>query len=284
MSYNDQSLKFIFEEADIRGEIVHLDRAFSEVNEIHQYAPGVSEQLGEFMAASVLLSTTIKFEGRLVLQAQSEGQLPLLMAECTNDLRVRAIARGAEQATASGFAQLLGGGTLAITIEPASGQRYQGIVPLSGQSLSECVEHYFDSSEQLPTKLWLAGGSDCSAGLLLQQLPSQRGQQHEETWLELCALAQTVTTEELLGTAPLELLHRLFHEHPLRVFDPETVRFACSCSRERCQKALVALGSAELEELFKEQSEVTMDCEFCNSQYVFVETDFAESGGGKALH
>ena len=133
---DDRSLRFLFEDADICGETVHLDSAFREIVTVHQYSPGVSRLLGEFLAAAVLLSTTLKFEGKIILQARSEGQIPLLMAECNNALQVRAIARGAEQATSDRIEQLLTNGQLAITIDPTNGQRYQGIVHLVENSLA----------------------------------------------------------------------------------------------------------------------------------------------------
>jgi molecular chaperone Hsp33 len=287
MSGRDISLKFVFENVDIRGEIVHLDAAYAEITEIHQYAPGVSRLLGEFLAAAVLLSTTIKFEGRLILQAQSDGDIPLLMAECSNTLQVRAIASGAEQATATEFSSLLRDGQLAITIEPLSGRRYQGIVPLEGHDLATCLEHYFANSEQLATRLWLASDGSCAAGLLLQQLPAQvtgDAARRSTQWQHLCMLADTTTAEELLATDQQSLLYRLFHQDPLRLFEQETVRFACSCSRDRCLDALLALGSTELGELLAEENPIIIDCEFCNQQYAFGTADLAGEPPPAALH
>jgi molecular chaperone Hsp33 len=270
--------KFLFDEADIRGEVVHLDSAFRDILEIHSYPNGVSRLLGEFLAASVLLSTTIKFEGRLVLQAKSEGEIPLLMAECSNDLTVRAIARGADSATSTEFTELLNGGHLAITIEPRQGQRYQGIVPLDGGNLAACIESYFENSEQLATRLWLACDGAVAAGLLLQQLPEQLVREaplREEQWTQACTLAETVQSAEVLGLEQTTLLYRLFHEIEVRLFEGHRVQFSCSCSRERCYNALLSIGPAELLKLLEEeQGEVTMDCEFCNAQYRFERSDF----------
>lgn len=278
MNNNDDSIcKFIFEQADVRGELVQLERSYTDIINIHQYAPGVSRVLGEFVAAAVLLSTTIKFEGRLILQAQGKGEIPLLMAECSNTLSVRAIVRGAEQATATAFSELLRDGHLAITIEPLVGQRYQGIVSLEGDTLAACLEGYFRNSEQLETRLWLACDGTHAAGLLLQQLPEQRVADETlraDQWQHLCTLAETVTSHELLLAAPQSLLHHLFHEDPLRLFPPQPVSFACSCSRERCLQALISLGAEQLESLLQEQQPVVMDCEFCNQHYEFGRKDF----------
>jgi len=287
---SDITRKFVFQGMDIRGEMVHLDRSYSEINAIHQYAPGVAQLLGEFLAAAVLLSTTIKFQGRLILQSQGNGEIPLLMAECTHELDVRAIARGAEQATALEFASLLGGGHLSITIEPLKGKRYQGIVSLEGANLSSCIESYFTNSEQLATRLWLACDGATATGLLLQQLPAQEVPEPEpraRQWEHICTLAETVTNQELIEVSQENLLLRLFHEDPLIMFDSRRVQFACSCSRERCQRALSSLGEAELRDLLQEQQPIDIECEFCNQHYEFTAIDFELADGAAepdALH
>ncbi|KGE04047.1 33 kDa chaperonin (HSP33) [Pseudohaliea rubra DSM 19751] len=264
--------RFLFEGADLRGESTRVDGALAAILQNHQYAPGVRDLLGEFLAAAVLLATTLKFQGRLTLQARSSGQVPLIMAECTSDLAVRAIARGAQEATASGFEELLSEGQLAITVEPERGSRYQGIVPLQGESLAASLDAYFEQSEQLHTRVWLACDGSRAAGLLLQQLPSQLTPDplaREAQWAHACTLAATVSREELLALEPAELLYRLYHEDPVRLFDAQPVRFSCSCSRERSRQALTTLGEAEIRDILREQGSVTMDCEFCNQQYIF---------------
>jgi molecular chaperone Hsp33 len=283
----DKTRKFVFEQADIRGEIVHLDVAYAEITAIHQYAPGVSRLLGEFLAAAVLLSTTIKFEGRLILQARSEGEIPLLMAECSNQLQIRAIARGAEQANATEFTELLRDGQLAITIEPSVGQRYQGVVPLAGDSLAAAIEHYFENSEQLATRLWLASDGERAAGLLLQQLPAQVTPDPEERsaqWQHSCTLADTISATEVLDAEQEQLLYHLFHQDPLRVFTPQPVNFFCSCSLERCRDALLALGEEEIAELLEEADPITIDCEFCNQQYHFGREELLVDSQSNPMH
>ena len=272
----DRTRRFLFEQADIRGESVQLDAAYSEILAIHQYAPGVSQLLGELLAAAVLLRSTLKFEGKLVLQARSEGQIPLLMAECSSAGEVRGIARGADLATASHFDQLLGDGSLTITVDPAQGKRYQGIVPLAGGSLANCLDAYFQQSEQLGTRLWLAADGKRASGLLLQQLPAQittDPQQRDQQWEHASALAATIQSAELLELRGEELIYRLYHEEPLRMFEPGDVHFRCSCSRERTLRALSAIAPSELETLLDEQGAIIMDCEFCNQQYRHLRED-----------
>ena len=283
----DQARRFLFEQADIRGESVHLDTAFGEILAIHQYAPGVSRLLGELLAAAVLLRSTLKFDGKLVLQARSQGQVPLLMAECSSTGEVRGIARGAGLATASHFDQLLGDGSLTITVDPAQGQRYQGIVPLAGDSLAHSLDAYFQQSEQLGTRLWLAADGNRASGLLLQQLPAQittDPQKREQQWEHVCALAATIQPGELLELGTEELLYRLYHEETLRLFTPTEVQFHCSCSRERTLRALSAINPAELEALLQEQGSITMDCEFCNQQYRHLREDLQDLLGPGGTH
>ena len=286
----DLARRFLFEEADLRGESVRLETSFRDMLAIHQYAPGVSRLLGELLAAAVLLRSTLKFEGKLILQARSGGQIPLLMAECSSAGDLRGIARGADLATANHFDQLLGQGSLTITIDPQEGQRYQGIVPLAGDSLAHSLDAYFAQSEQLGTRFWLAADGERAAGLLLQQLPAQltrdslaRAQQWEHT----CTLAATIRNEELLELDTQELLFRLYHEDALRLFDPSPVRFRCSCSRERTLRALSAIDPVELEALLQELGCITMDCEFCNQQYIYERKDLGDmlgQGTSKILH
>ena len=276
---SDLSQRFIFDDADIRGETVHLDGALQDILAVHQYAPGVSQLIGEFLAAAVLLSTTLKFDGKLILQARSEGQIPLIMVECSNTLQIRAIVRGAEQATSNRFDQLLGSGQLAITVDPTRGNRYQSIVPLVEDSLAHSLDAYFEQSEQLATRFWLAGDQHRAGGMLLQQLPARDeadSAQRAEQWQHVCALAATVTEDELLELGAGQLLHRLYHENPVRLFEPSPVAFKCSCSRERTLNALASIDRGEIEEILLEQGSITMDCEFCNQQYQFESEELTE--------
>ncbi|TGD74275.1 Hsp33 family molecular chaperone HslO [Mangrovimicrobium sediminis] len=288
----DQSQRFLFEGADIRGETVQLEGALREILGLHQYAPGVGRLLGEFLAAAVLLSTTLKFQGRLTLQARSEGQVPLIMAECDSELQIRGIARGAQEATAEQFDLLLGGGQLAITVDPLKGRRYQGVVPLGEDSLAHSLDAYFRQSEQLGTRLWLACDGQRAGGLLLQQLPAQLAQDPElraQHWEHACTLAATLESTELLALESREVIHRLYHADPLTLFEPRPVAFQCSCSRERSLNALSALATGELEEILEERGMVEMDCEFCNAQYHFSREDLTlllgpERGDGATVH
>src|SRR5690606_28224850 len=265
-----------------RGEWVGLERSYVEVLAKHPYPEPVAQLLGELLAAAALLVGTLKFDGLLVLQARSAGAVPLLMVECSSEREVRGIARYHEEQLTPGatLAELMPEGVLAMTIDPANGQRYQGIVALDGIDLADSLSNYFASSEQLPTRFWLNADGRRACGLLLQQLPANRirdGEAREASWQHLRTLADTLTAEELLGLNTETLLHRLYHEEQVRLFDPRPIRFHCSCSRERSAKALISLGQHDAEQLLGEQGgSVTIDCQFCNQKYRFDAADVTQ--------
>jgi len=212
MSATDATQRFLFDDSDIRGELVCLSDSYREAVGSHGYPPAVRDLLGEFLAASVLLSTTIKFQGRLVLQVRGNGALSLVMAECTHEGDVRGIARYEGEPVTGTFRGLLGEGNLAITIEPEKGEAYQGIVSLDGTSLAECLARYFEQSEQLDTGFRFEVDGDRCVGLLLQQLPGtgrEDAEQREEDWRRVRMLADTLERDELLTVDYETLLHRL---------------------------------------------------------------------------
>jgi molecular chaperone Hsp33 len=284
----DHTQRFLFDDTDVRGELVGLGASYQHVLAKHPYPQPVAQLLGELLAAASLLIGTLKFDGLLVLQARSSGAVPLLMVECSSDGELRGIARyHAEQvASDAGLAELMPDGVLAITVDPKNGQRYQGIVDLEGVTLADCLTNYFATSEQLPTRFWLCADGQRARGLLLQQLPADRlkeAEAREASWQHLVTLASTLTTEELLGLDNETLLHRLYHEEALRLFEPRQLCFRCSCSRERSARALISLGQADAELLLSEHAgQVVIDCQFCNEQYGFDAADVAQlfAGGG----
>lgn len=269
---SDNCQRFIFADSDIRGEVVRLHGSFRELLQHQRYPQPVAELLGEFLTASVLLGSGIKFNGRLVLQARTQGPLKLVMAECTSEHHIRGIVRYETEDLDGGFHQLLRQGTLAITIEPEKGEAHQGIVALEQDNLAACLEDYFQRSEQLPSLIFLvASGSHC-AGLLLQQMPprvERRPQTREESWNRVCHLARTLTRDELLLLDNQTLLYRLFNELPVKVFPSRGIQHRCSCSRERTARALFMLGREEIMDIVAEQGGVEINCEFCGRQYNF---------------
>ncbi|MDI5890889.1 Hsp33 family molecular chaperone HslO [Halomonas rhizosphaerae] len=269
----DQIQRFLFDNTNVRGEIVTLERAYGEVLERHDYPPAVNHLLGELLAAVALLTDTVKLDGTLSIEVRGQGALALLMAESNPGGELRAIARLAEDAPIpgedAGFRELVGEGQIMITLDPTDGHRYQGIVALEHDSLAGCLAAYFAQSEQLPTRLWLAADGCRAAGLLLQRLPDESRNQDADAWERTVHLADTVKDEELLGLEPLEVLRRLYHEETVRVFDPKALRFGCTCSRERIASALMTLGEQELREVLVEQGGIDTQCHFCHTRYHF---------------
>ncbi|MDX1756911.1 MAG: Hsp33 family molecular chaperone HslO [Marinobacter sp.] len=284
MAPQDQFQRFIFEHSQIRGAWVQLSDAYRQVAEQAPYPSSVRQLLGESLVASVVMSSTLKFEGTLSLQAQGEGPLRTLMTECSHDRHVRGLARfDATAAAESGLDALLGQGRMAITITPDQGQRYQGVVPREHDTLGECLEDYFQRSEQIATRLFLFADDQRASGLLLQRLPGS-SETDSELWERVSQLAATVTAEELLTLDSETLLHRLFHEEEVRVFDAEPVAFRCSCSRERTLAALESIGQEECYSILEEQGSIEMDCQFCHAHYQFNRNDIDHLFTGHSLH
>lgn len=258
----DTVQRFLFEEGGVRGELVQLDASWQAVLERHPYPENVRRQLGEALAAVVLLSSTIKYDGTLILQVQGSGPLQALVTQATHLRTVRGLARWRDEVPAGALTDVFGTGRLVLTIANDGAEPYQGVVALEGDVLASALEAYFARSEQLPTRLWLAADGRRAAGLFLQELPSSEARGSD--WSHLVTLADTVRTEELLRLPSREILRRLFHEETVRVFDPDTVSFRCGCSRERIERTLVMLGAEEVRGLLEERGIVEVSCEFCN--------------------
>ena len=352
----DEVRRFIFENQPVRGYWVNLDSAWQNLRAHQHYSPAVQNLLGEAVSASVLLAATLKFEGTLTLQLEGKGEVRLLVAQCSNDFRVRAVARLSdeasaasdsdddeiddegvgvgsrqafvgEQATLSGvfdlgpraagadpfaslpkaadalaaasFRQLVGrDGRVVVTIEGGdSGMRYQGIVPLDRDSLAECLESYFASSEQLPTRVRLAATDKRTVGLLLQKLPEHGGVEAEEgsdsavAWRDAERGIETVRPADLIEASLQNLLEEQFGQRDLRVFKGSPVEFSCRCSPARVAGLLRSLGAEEVKDVLREQGKVEVTCEFCQRPYQFdafaVEQLFAPGatpGNGQSVH
>lgn len=303
--------KFLFEGLPVRGMLVSLGDVWQEVlarradnRETGAYPEPVRRLLGEMTAAAVLMQSNIKFHGALVMQIMGDGPVKLAVVEVQPDLRFRATAKVVgEVADGAGLVDLVnrqGQGRCAITLDPLDkhpGQQpYQGVVPLSdteGQpltSLAAVIEHYMWQSEQLDTRLMLACDDQRAAGLMIQRLPvtgqdnlsarssaadeDQLG--HNEDYNRIATLAASVQRDELLGLDAQTLLHRLFWEEQVRLFDPQAPRFACACSRERVGHMIRSLGQAEAESVIAERNELEVGCDFCGRQYRFDAIDVAQ--------
>ncbi|MFC3114446.1 Hsp33 family molecular chaperone HslO [Cellvibrio fontiphilus] len=301
MPSNDLLHRFLFDDCDIRGEIITLGDSYREVLSHNPQAPAIHRLLGEFLAAVGLLSSTLKFDGKIILQARGDGAISTIMAECNHHNSLRGIVRLHPEAELSddlaqtgNLQQLLGNGVLVITIEPQRTEnfggkleRHQGIVPMDADNLAGCLEHYFQQSEQLATRIWFAANENTVSGFLVQALPQQlitNADDNRDKWETVIALADTIKQEELLELEHSTVLYRLFNEHPLRLFEPKALHFACSCSRERSASALLSIGKEEVEELLVERGSIDIDCQFCNQHYHFAADEIRQLLGGNVLH
>lgn len=277
-SSTDICQRFLFADADVRGEIVRLTRSYTDTVSNHAYPPAVSSLLGEFLAAAVLLGSAIKYDGRLVLQVRGNGELNLIMSECTSEGAIRGIARFDKVPESADFDVLTGDGLLVITVDSRRADPYQGIVSLEGGSLAASLQTYFEQSEQLDSWFYFAVDDDQACGFLLQQLPgaaSADAEVREERWQHLLTLAQTLTASEMLALGNEELLNRLYHQEEVKLFPPRQFHYQCSCSRERTAKALVSIGKEEVDSIIIEQGEVSIACEFCGTDYRFDASEIA---------
>ncbi|MBL8520455.1 MAG: Hsp33 family molecular chaperone HslO [Betaproteobacteria bacterium] len=263
--------RFTLENLDIRGQLVQLTSVWSGLHAGREYAPMVQGFLGELACVAVLVGSGLKQAGRVTVQIQRAGSgAPLAMADCTEALAVRGIVRNPEGAAT--FAEWAARGTLALTLthqEPGKPPAmYQSIVPLSGLSIAECFEHYFDQSEQLPTHLWIASDAKGAGALLLQKLPGA-DTKDADGWARMEHLAASVTGAELTGASADELLHRLFHEEDVRLFRAKPVSYACRRDVAKVEAMLKSLGRDEVEATLAEQGEIVVTDDICNEQYRF---------------
>jgi molecular chaperone Hsp33 len=279
-SDQDHLTRFLLADAGVRGVRVHLDATWQQIMQRADYPVAVTELLGEAAAAAALFTGHAKIDGRLSVQLRGDGPLRTLFAECTAAGTLRGIAQVEEGVSAlpRDLRALGPGAVLAITIENPSttgGEptRYQGLVALEADSLAGAFEDYFRQSEQLPTRLLLAADGERAAGLMLQKLPGDEGD--EDGWNRAVALFDTLAPQELLDWPATTLLQRLFHEDGAQILGQRPLRFACSCSRERVASMLQSLGRDEAEAAALE-GVAEIRCEFCGQQYHFDADEIGE--------
>ncbi len=286
----DTLQKFMIDNAPVRGEFIELTDSWQQVLARRTYPIAVQTILGEMMSAAALLTANLKFNGTIIMQIHGDGPVRLLVVECDDQLRLRATAKIAEgiavtdNATLTELVNAGGTGRFAITLDPNNKlpgqQAYQGIVPLDGDDVATVIENYMLRSEQLDTKLWLASSETVSRGLLLQKLPTEGGVQtpdvDTEAWERLSMLGNTLRTEELLTTDIDTLMHRLFWEETVRIFEPQHPAFFCSCSREKVGSMLKMLGAEEVEAALAAEGTLDVHCDFCSQHYQFDPVDCAQ--------
>jgi molecular chaperone Hsp33 len=277
---SDLVRRFVLERHPIRGHAVRLSGAWQALREHQDYPPAVQQLLGEAIGAVVLLAATLKFDGTLTLQLQGKGLVNLLVAQCTHDFKVRGMARHeplAGEGGEAGFRSLAGEGQIVVTVEATDrASSYQGVVPITGDSLAESLEAYFLQSEQLPSRVLLAASGGVVAGMLVQRIPGVGGKQVqmddtalEAAWKKADDAMSSIPRATLLEDDVEQRLVNMFGVDEVRVFSGHEVTFECRCSRERVANVLRSLGVEEVRSVIAEQGACTVTCEFCRKPYKF---------------
>ncbi len=277
MAKQDQLHRFLFEQHAVRGEVITVDETFHHILENHDYPAAVKGLLGELLVATSLLTATLKFDGDITVQIQGDGPVTLAVINGNNLQQMRGVARvNGPVVAGSTLKQMIGNGYMVITITPSQGERYQGIVAMEGETLEECIDAYFLQSEQLPTRLFIRvgelDGNAIAGGMLLQVLPAADETSHD-IFDHLVQLTATIKGKELSELDIKEVLHRLYHEEDVTLYDPQAVEFRCTCSRERCEGSLATLPKEDVIDILQKDGKIDMECEYCGSHYVFIESD-----------
>lgn len=276
---NNTLHRYLFENLSVRGELVQLDETYQQIISSKEYPVAVQNLLGELLVATTLLTATLKFEGSITLQLQGDGPVSLVVINGDHDQKVRGVARWdgniADDATVH---EMMGKGHLVITISPKEGERYQGVVGLEGENLAQCLEAYFERSEQLKTRLWFRlgefEGKPHAAGMLLQVMPDGTGTENDFEHLE--QLTDTVKNEELFSLSANDVLYRLYNQETVQLFEPQAVEFFCGCSRERSGAAIVTVARSEIDDMIKHDGKVSLHCDYCGTSYDFDSIDVAQ--------
>ncbi|OOE34538.1 MULTISPECIES: Hsp33 family molecular chaperone HslO [Salinivibrio] len=275
---NDQLHRYLFEDVSVRGELVKLDDTYQRILENQDFPAPVNALLGEMLAATSLLTATLKFNGSITVQLQGDGPVSLAVINGDHHQQLRGTARvkGDIKDDAT-LPEMMGKGQLIITIEPVDGERYQGIVGLESDSLQACLEDYFARSEQLMTRLWLRTGEHegkpHAAGMMLQVLPDGKGD--EGDFEHLAQLTDTIKNEELFSLPAKDVLHRLYHQEKVTLYPAQEVVFKCSCSRERSASAIAAIERSEVDKMVAEMGTIHLHCDYCGTDYAFDSVDVA---------
>ena len=273
----DQLHRYLFNQGNVRGEMVRLEKSFQAILDSYPYPPVIQQLLGELMAAASLMTATLKFEGDIAIQIQGEGPLSYAVINGTHNHQLRGVARWDEELASlpSDFSELVKKGVLVITITPEIGQRYQGMVALDKPTLAECIENYFVQSEQLATKVilrtQLSEQPAKACGMFLQVLPlnSESTKKGDTDFEHLSAITDTIKDTELFNLAADEILHRLYHGEDIELYPATQVVFKCNCSKERSALALTAVSKEELLDIVAKDGDIKMNCQYCHTEFSF---------------
>jgi molecular chaperone Hsp33 len=273
--------RYLFDDVNARGELVQLSTSYQNIIKNHNYPKGVEKLLGELLTATCLLTATLKFEGDITVQLQGDGPVGYMSVNGDNNQQMRGIAKVTDSSLtneANTLNSLLGKGTMIITIRPKQGEAYQGVVALDGETLADCLAHYFETSEQITTKVWLFHDHQQQqvAGALVQLLPDGDGsnsndEKQQNDFQHLCQLTNTIKAEEIFTLEAEALLYRLYHEEQVKLFEPQQVSYLCGCSADKCLSAIAQIEPSEIKAILAEQGKISMTCDYCITTYDFDE-------------
>ena len=284
MTEHDTLLRFIFKHTPMKGACVKLTTAWKSMRQYQKWPVCVTRLMGEMTAGSILLASSLKFEGSLIMQVQGDGPVRLAIVEVRNGLLVRATVKmntNEELSDSMDMKALLnahGRGRCAIMLDPKDRREgeplYQGVVPLTGENIAQALMGYMEQSEQIHTKLWLAADENAVGGLMLQQMPDVGGKDEnikddEDSVNRIETLAATITDEELLGLSCQAVTHRLFWEEAPEYFEATEPKFACTCSREKVAAMIKNLGEVEALQIIKDEGKLEVTCDFCGRTEIF---------------
>ena len=273
--------RYLFDDMHVRGELVQLSKSYQSIIKKHNYPPAVRKLLGELLAATCLLTATLKFEGEITVQLQGNGPVGYMTVNGDNNQQMRGIAKLSQEIrNESTLHELIGKGNMIITIRPKQGEPYQGVVALEQDNLAECLAHYFEVSEQIPTKIWLFSNDQNQqvAGALVQLLPDGDGSlenkaKQQSDFEHLSQLTNTIKAEEIFTLEAEALLYRLYHQEKVSLYEPQKVIYQCGCSSDKCLAAISQVSADEIKAILDEQGKISMTCEYCLTNYDFFADD-----------
>lgn len=271
MTKNADSIqKFLLENSNVRGVLVHMEQSFQTMLQQHHYPKPVREHLAHVLLASALLSARIKLKGRMTIQFRSEGAIQLLVAQINNEGHMRGLAQWDVEADSHELSTGLINGQLVITIfQEGYQQPLQSIVSIEGNTVAQALAYYFLQSEQLPTSFYFASDEQQAVGMLLQRMPEMPGKDAQEQWQSLMEQMYSFDTNTLLYSDNVPLLQMEFPSETIRIYEPKSIEFRCTCSVEKMAQAIYLMGEAEANLILKDKREIAVVCEYCNHQYGF---------------
>lgn len=266
--------RFLFKDLNIRGQHIQLNESWQKMVKDRHYPPSIIELLGELTAVSILLASGMKHQGRVTMQVQGSGPISLLVVDVTDDLKIRGVAKTNQDiGNQTTLDELLGDGQILMTMENTQTQHhFQSYVPREGSSIAEAFEVFLSQSEQLPSKLWLSADESALGGIMIQKMPETDSTDHD-AWDRISHLTATVNDQELTSLQSEELVHRLFHEELVELFDAQEVIYECPKDDSKVKKMLFSLGEDEVHRLLEEEGEIVIHNEMCNYHIRFDKDD-----------